>query len=106
MSANALYQRVEALSVEILQQTEEKNFEKVNELINVRLSVLKQLAEQELEKNDDDAKQHLREFLLACQAQDIEQLTHLAKERVKLLADGQQQSKVKQAVNTYQKFSG
>ena len=101
-----MYQRIESLSAEIVQETEQKHFEQVTQLLQVRLSLLKQLTEEELAKGDDDTKEALRNFLISCQETDASQLNVLAKERTKLLADGQQQSKVKQAVNTYQKFSG
>ncbi|OKY24702.1 MULTISPECIES: hypothetical protein [Thalassotalea] len=102
MSFASLYQQIDDLSAEITALTEKSEFEHVEAKLALRLELLKKVTEQVRQTGNDQDEKTLRTFLLNVQAQDKIQLEILAKERTKSLDDGQKQSKIKKAVNTYQ----
>lgn len=105
MSQLSLYQQIDALSAEVITLLAKDDFERVNEKLALRLSLMQGLAEGVLARGDDEEQEQLRQFLLQCQNDDNLQVEQLLEERTKVLADSQKQAKIKQAVNAYQQFS-
>jgi len=106
MPYKALYQQIEDLSAEITMLTDKNQFEQVADKLSLRLNLLKTLSEQVMTLDDGDEQERLRKFLLTCQQNDNQQVEALMHERIKLLADSQKQTRVKQAVNAYKQYSG